>query len=351
ALGLHPSAAADTLVGRSSASYQATQRYQRLFGDDAVVVLVSERLTDLVLTADIGRLLGLEGCLSGNVPAGVVPRGGRNGPCAQIGREHATQLVFGPATFINVSAAALDDQLAAAQAAEKVREQQAASAAFQVARARHRSASEAATYASQAVSLVRLDFIRTLLPLAQQYNLTSPPSLNDPDFVRTLVFDPTQPLGTPKARFSSLFPAGNAAVVQVRLRAGLSEARRTRAIALIRRAVAMPDWRLGHGGRYAVTGVPVIVTDLDRSVTGSLRLLLVASLIVMAATLALVFRSRPRLLPLGLALVAAALTFGILAVSGAPLTMALVGVLPVLIGLAVDYGIQFQSRYDEVRRV
>ncbi len=258
--------------------------------------------------------------------------------------------MFGPATFINESAAALDDQLAAAQAAEKVREQQAASAAFQVARARHRAA-EAARYASQAVALVRLDFIRTLLPLAQQYNLTAPPSLNDPDFVRTLVFDPTQPLGTPKARFSSLFPAGNAAVVQVRLRAGLSEARRTRAIALIRRAVGMPDWRLGHGGRYAVTGVPVIVTDLDRSVTGSLRLLLVASVIVMAATLALVFRSRPRLLPLGLALVAAALTFGILAVSGAPLTMALVGVLPVLIGLAVDYGIQFQSRYDEVRRV
>ncbi|MGI8803725.1 MAG: efflux RND transporter permease subunit [Solirubrobacteraceae bacterium] len=349
--GLRPSAGADTLVGRSSASFQATQRYQRLFGDDAVIVLVREQLSDLVLTADVGRLLGLEGCLSGNVPVGVVPRGGPDGPCAEIGREHDTQLVFGPASFINESAGELDDQLAVRQAAEKARETQASNAAYQLARARRVSVSAARRYAAQAVSLLRLEFLRTLLPLAQQYNLLRPPSLNDPDFVRQLVFDPTQPLGTPKARFTSLFPARDAAIVQVRLRAGLGGARRARAIVLIRRAVAMPDWRLGHGGRYAVTGVPVIVYDLNRSVSGALRLLLVASLLVMAATLAAVFRSRPRLLPLGIAVAAAALTFGALAVSGASLTMASVGVLPVLIGLAVDYAIQFQSRYDEVRRV
>ncbi len=347
---LHPSAAADTLVGRSSPSYQATQRYQRLFGDDAVIVLVRERLTDLVLTPDIGRLLGLEGCLSGNVPAGVVPRGGPNGPCAQIGRAHDTQIVFGPATFINESAGEIDDQLAAQQAAEKVREQQAANAAYAVAIGRRLGAARARALATKAISLVRLDFIRSLLPLAQQYNLLRPPTINDPDFVRTLVFDPTQALGTPKARFSSLFPAADAAIVQVRLRAGLSDTRRARAIDLIRRAVAMPDWRLGHTGSYAVTGVPVIVSDLRGAVARALALLLIAAVLVMAATLACVFPVRPRLLPLGLALAAAGLTFGGLAVVGAPLTMASVGVLPVLIGLSVDYAIQFQSRYAEVRR-
>ncbi|MEA2298560.1 MAG: uncharacterized protein QOF77_1496 [Solirubrobacteraceae bacterium] len=350
AVGLRPSAAADTLVGRSSPSFRATERYDRLFGDDAVVVLVREQLQDLVLSADIGRLLGLEGCLSGNLPPGVVPHGGPRGPCAEIAREGSTLLVFGPATFVNESAGELDDQLAGRQAAERAREREAANAAYRLARARRAGPGQARALAAQAVSLVRLEFIRTLLPLAAQYNLLRPPSLNDPDFVRTLVFDPTQPLGTPKARFSSLFPARDAAVVQVRLRAGLSEARRARAIDLVRRATAMADWRLGHGGRYSVTGVPVIVTDLGRSVSRALGLLLAASLMVMAATLGLVFRSRPRLLPLAVALAAAALTFGALAVSGARLTMASVGVLPVLIGLAVDYAIQFQSRYDEVRR-
>src|SRR5258707_7044287 len=67
----------------------------------------------------------------------------------------------------------------------------------------------------------------------------------------------------------------------------------------------------------------------------------------MAATLALVFLGRPRLLPLALALLAAALTFGALSAAGASLTIAAVAVLPVLIGLAVDYSIQFQSRVRE----
>ena len=69
----------------------------------------------------------------------------------------------------------------------------------------------------------------------------------------------------------------------------------------------------------------------------------------MAGTLALVFRSRLRLLPLALALAAAAMTFGALYLVGGDLTMASIAVLPVLIGLAVDYAIQFQARFDEQR--
>jgi hydrophobe/amphiphile efflux-3 (HAE3) family protein len=73
-------------------------------------------------------------------------------------------------------------------------------------------------------------------------------------------------------------------------------------------------------------------------------------LIVMAATLALVFRARLRMLPLAIALAAAALAFGAVALVGGSLTMASVAALPVMIGLAVDYAIQFQSRFEEARR-
>ena len=67
----------------------------------------------------------------------------------------------------------------------------------------------------------------------------------------------------------------------------------------------------------------------------------------MALALLLVFRSRLRLLPLALALAAAALTFGLFGLFGGSLTMASIAVLPILIGLAVDYAIQFQARFDE----
>ncbi|HEY8584571.1 MAG TPA: MMPL family transporter, partial [Capillimicrobium sp.] len=144
-----------------------------------------------------------------------------------------------------------------------------------------------------------------------------------------------------------LFPNRDSALVQVRLKPGLSEQERSDAVALIREAVAMDRWRLTGGGRYVTTGAPVVLDDLGDAISESLLVLLLAALLVMAATLALVFRARLRMLPLLIALCASALTFAGLALAGLPLTMASIGVLPVLIGLAVDYAIQFQSRTAE----
>src|ERR687889_366794 len=48
ALGLQPSAATSTLAGRSSDTYQATERYRERFGDHAIVVLVRGPLQQLV---------------------------------------------------------------------------------------------------------------------------------------------------------------------------------------------------------------------------------------------------------------------------------------------------------------
>src|SRR3712207_3433145 len=95
ALRLEPSTATDTLVGHGSDSFEATDTYYDKFGQDAVYVLVRGDLAKLTLTSDLGRLLGLEGCISGNIPANVTPRGGREGPCAQLGRTKPAKVVFG----------------------------------------------------------------------------------------------------------------------------------------------------------------------------------------------------------------------------------------------------------------
>ena len=50
----------------------------------------------------------------------------------------------------------------------------------------------------------------------------------------------------------------------------------------------------------------------------------------MALALLIVFRSRMRLLPLGVALIGVALTFGAMSLFGVPLTIAAIAVLPVL---------------------
>ena len=144
-----------------------------------------------------------------------------------------------------------------------------------------------------------------------------------------------------------MLPSERSALIQVRLKPDLSDAQRAEAVALVREAVRMPEWRLEGGARYTVTGAPVVAEDLADALAGSTLRLLLVGVLVMALVLALVFRSRLRLVPLAVALAAVAITFGAMALLGAPLTMASIAVLPVLLGLGVDYAIQYQARVAE----
>ena len=348
ALRLHPTAAASTLVSSSSSDYVQTQRFYANFGEEPVEVLVKGDLQQLVLSEDLERLLGLEGCLSGNVPAGALGlEGGARGPCGQLARAHTVKVVLGPGTFVNEAATRIDEELQAATAQAQAQARQAESVVRGAALARGLPAAQAHALASQAARLELGRFEESLATIALQYGLTERPSITDRNFVATLVFNSSKPAGTPKQRFAYLFPSPDAALVSVRMRAGLSEAQRTHTIGLIRQAVAMRQWQPQHGESYLVTGEPVIVSDLTSSITHSIELLLVAVVLVMAATLGLVAAWRGRLLPLGVALLATALTFAALSLAGGSVAMAQVAVLPVLVGLAVDYAIQFQARVQE----
>src|ERR671929_1894938 len=125
ALGLHPSADTGNLVDRGSVSFQDTQRFHQRFGDDAVLILAREDLLYLLLTSDLGRLLGLEGCLSGNAPPGVRPPGGPRGPCASLARDKPARVVYGPGTFINQAAQEIAGEFTSQQRQEILRERRA----------------------------------------------------------------------------------------------------------------------------------------------------------------------------------------------------------------------------------
>ncbi len=312
----------DTLVNSDTPGYRATQDVRGEFGEEPVVVLAEGDLQRVVLTSNLGRLLRLEGCLSGKVPEGAKPI---PGPCAELAAMGPVRSVVGPATFLNEAVIQIDRQL------ERL--------------------------ASRLPPAKLREF---LLSIAARYGIASAPSIANPDFLATIVFDLTRARDTPKARLAYLFPNGHTAQVLVRLRPTLGEAERQRAIELIRAAVYDQTPRQAcrfkgrpeacfdlHGSHYTISGVPVVVDAVTRALKDALLLLLAVAVVVMALTLLLVFRSRLRLLPLGLALASAALTFGLLGIFGGSLTMASIAVLPILIGLAVDYAIQLQARYDE----
>ena len=319
---LSTDAATDTLVDSDTASYRATQQVKRDFGEEPVVILAEGDLQKLVLTANLGRLLRLEGCLSGKVPEGAEPI---PGPCAELAAQDPVRSVVGPATFLNEAVIQIGRQLerlARTVPPEKLRE--------------------------------------LLLQVAAQYGITSAPSISNPDFLAAIVFDIGKARGTPKPRLAYLFPNNHSTQIVVRLRTDLTEAERRRAIETIEAVVHDPVARKRctfkgkpercfqlHGGRYVISGAPVVIDAVTRALKDALLVLLGVALVVMAFVLMLVFRSRWRLLPLAIALAAAALTFGLFGLAGGSLTMASIAVLPILIGLAVDYAIQLQARYDE----
>jgi uncharacterized protein len=315
-----------TLVDTDSATYRATQEVRQDFGEEPVVVLVKGELPQLILTQNIFKLLRLEGCLSGKVPKGAKPI---PGPCAELAETGAVEFLAGPATFLNESVVQIDNQL------QRLAE--------------HVSADRFREY---------------LLAVATKYGITSVPTIDNEEFVATVVFDLARPRGTPKARLSYLFPNARSAQIVIRLKPDLSEAERRRAIDLIeatvndttpRKACAegkkpAPCFEL-EGGRYVVSGAPVVIDGVAQALKDALLVLFAIAIAVMALVLFLVFRSRWRLLPLLIALSAAAFTFGLLALVGGSLTMASIAALPILIGLGVDYAIQFQARFDETGSV
>ncbi len=362
ALGLQPSAATNTFVSSSSPSYQATSDFSAHFGGDTVVILIREPLTDLVQTADLGRLSQLEACLGGQVvtanqtlqsftivPAANHPKpyGGWNSPCGHLMKSHPTQVVYGPATFLNQAVSAVNTNIAALLQNAQQTVQRAGTTAYQLALSKGYTKANATKAANAAAQLEQQQEYQQLETFYLQSGINGTPRISDPQFIPQIVFDQSRGVNQPKARFSYLFPTADSALIQVRLRSSLSYSAESRAIAWIREAVQMPLFRSAYGGRYTVSGAPVVVNDLASQITRSIVVLLIVALVVMALTLLAVFRSRLRLLPLAIALAAAGITFGVCAIVGASLTMASIAVLPILIGLAVDYAIQFQSRVGE----
>lgn len=316
-------AGVETLTDSGSTTYKATQQVREEFGEEPVVVLVKGELPQLLLTKNIFKLLRLEGCLSGKVPKGAqaIP-----GPCTELAESGAVEFLTGPATFLNESVMQIEDQLR--RLAEHVPEER---------------------------------FREYLLAVATKYGITSVPSIDNEEFVATVVFDFARPRGTPKARLSYLFPNAHSAQIVIRLKPDLSESERRRAIELIEAAVAEtnPHKVCGEGGKpapcftlnrgsYVVSGAPVVIEGVAEALKDALLVLFAIAIAVMAAVLFLVFRSRWPLLPLAVALMAVAITFGLLALVGGSLTMASIAALPILIGLSVDYAIQFQARFDEL---
>lgn len=96
-----------------------------------------------------------------------------------------------------------------------------------------------------------------------------------------------------------------------------------------------------------VSGKPVLDNAIRSSMQESMQIMLVLALVFMIIVLFLVFHVRWRLLSLATVLTAVIATIGAMGWLNIPITMVSMAVFPILIGLGIDYGIQFHNRYTE----
>ncbi|MDQ0351368.1 putative RND superfamily exporter protein [Alkalibacillus filiformis] len=100
-----------------------------------------------------------------------------------------------------------------------------------------------------------------------------------------------------------------------------------------------------------ISGKPVLDDDIRQSMQESIQQMLALSTALMVLVLFIVFPVSWRLLPLATIFIALLGTVGLMGWLGVPITMVSMAVFPILIGLGIDYAIQFQNRYtEELRR-
>ena len=164
-----------------------------------------------------------------------------------------------------------------------------------------------------------------------------------------IVTDPAT--GEIRPAFSSIFPDEQHALIAITLKGDLAQEDESNIVKAAREAVNQARFQ---GVDPIVTGAPTIWSSISDLMMSSMKAMMLVSMGLMLLILAIIFIVRGffawRWLPLGVVFIGIIYTFGIMGVLSIPITMVTMAVFPILIGLGVDYAIQFHNRYDEESR-
>jgi hydrophobe/amphiphile efflux-3 (HAE3) family protein len=135
-------------------------------------------------------------------------------------------------------------------------------------------------------------------------------------------------------------------IMTVTLRGSVEETEEPAILEDIKRTI---EWvPMPPGTSAQVTGSTAMMLEVQSEMMTSLMTMLATAVVLMVLALWFTFsHSKWRLLPLPIVLVGVMYTTGVMGMTGVPLTMVSMAVFPILIGLGVEYAIQFQNRMME----
>jgi hydrophobe/amphiphile efflux-3 (HAE3) family protein len=150
----------------------------------------------------------------------------------------------------------------------------------------------------------------------------------------------------PSEVLSRFVPSRTMTIAVATLKPGLSQEQQGEVVNNLNTLLRVSD--KPPGVSVVLTGNSAFQQQMQTEMSTSMSVLILAAMILMVIAVGLLFgHVRYRLLSVGIVATGLILTFGILGYSGMQINMATIGAFPVLIGIGIDYAIQFHSRFDE----
>ena len=148
---------------------------------------------------------------------------------------------------------------------------------------------------------------------------------------------------------STAVPSNILSLVQIQLSQGLSDTAKTSALNTVKSVVASSS--PPPGTTVTVTGSPAFSKEMSNGLQQNMGILIGAAMVLMIVVMGILFAYvRYRFMPVFLVGGGLVTSLGMMGLAGIRLNMAVVGAFPVLIGLGIDYAIQFHARFDEESR-
>jgi hydrophobe/amphiphile efflux-3 (HAE3) family protein len=153
----------------------------------------------------------------------------------------------------------------------------------------------------------------------------------------------------PKSLLEQYLPSNTFTMIVVTLDTGLSKDQSTAALNNIQSLVSSAD--VPPGTTVSVTGSSAFQQQMAAEMGTSTGVLIAVAMILMIIVMGLLFGYvSHRFMPVVMVGMGLIITFGIMGLAGIQISMAAIGAFPILIGLGIDYAIQFQARLEEEAR-
>ncbi|HJK01788.1 MAG TPA: hydrophobe/amphiphile efflux-3 (HAE3) family transporter [Methanocorpusculum sp.] len=153
----------------------------------------------------------------------------------------------------------------------------------------------------------------------------------------------------PKNITTSIMPNEQLAIILIKLDAGTSSTTQQSVLNNLRSMTAAAD--VPPGVMLTFTGNAAMQQDLRGDLGSNMITLLVTAIVLMMIACKFLFNHvRYSLLSIVSVFIGLILTFGMMGICGLPFSMTTIGAMPILLGIGVDYAIQFHSRLDDEMR-